>query len=393
MTNAWTWRRLFLPLGTGLAVMCVVGVECQYEPLPDERRGWEGDKCREGNQCEPGLVCDLLKPPRCRKACNPQAANACAACEQTQRCVAVLTPDGGTDPSNGGCLPGSLEGKECGIGCAGCLLCAAENENATPTCRRQCKQEIDAGPADLAITGLHRWCTDMYPDLPETGNIIKQNCCPYGQTCTPVQMGSDIQAAACFGPAPGELEGSCKPGRKCNSATLVCRPGDMSQSIPDVCKPAGGPDQYCRSNNTCDSTTLVCISDPQYGTLPICRRRCETGEATCRDCGDGFDCVQIQRETPGRGACVPAAREGEECGGRGCARCLVCGGMAGADGGPVCRRPCFPQVDAGTPDAANVGPHEYCPEPDAEGMTIMRNCCPLGQMCLTFVGGTGAACY
>jgi hypothetical protein len=388
MTHPWTWRRLGLPLGTLLAGLTLVGLECQYEPMPDQRRGYEGDKCAANNTCESGLICVLGEsPPTCRKVCSPDVYPNCGACQEGERCSVVFTPDGGTP--QGACVAGALEGQDCGNGCARCLLCAATGAGARGTCRRQCDLSIDAGPPQQAIIGEHPYCKSQ-PDHPETGAIVRQDCCLYGQSCTPVQMDPQTVGAVCFGPLPGDENGTCRPGRACNTTNLVCVPGNAALVTPDTCRRAGGRDQYCRTNATCDPN-LVCLNDGE--DRPKCRLRCDTSSTACAFCGDGYDCIQIDQEAPGRGACVFAAREGEDCSTRLCSQCLVCGGVAGADAGPKCRRTCLPDVDAGTPDAANVGPHDYCLQPDPDAGVIMRNCCPLGDACLTFIQGGGAACY
>lgn len=409
----WLW-----PLAVGLAAFSMMGLECQFEPLGDARRGFVGDLCRRDGTCEPcrrnedggcatpGLICAAEDPPRCRVQCV-LGTQTCSDCGPEGRCAPVLEADGGLSTARGvgACVPAAAEGDLCTTEvCAGCLLCATEDNRPDagrpPTCRRVCDLSIDAGPPGTGITGPHPYC--QYADLPETGALVLQNCCLYGQSCTPV-VGADNQTRhACFGPLPGQAGSTCRPqvsttGRGTCDTTALCVDGDTSQTIPDHCLAAGGLNQPCRSNNTCDPS-LTCIADARYGTLPLCRRNCDLAPAQCATCGPSWDCVNVidpNGNPTTAGVCVPAVNEGAHCEMDLCAQCLVCGGISGQpDAGSLCRRPCRTDIDAGPPTMGFFGPHTYCEQPDPDGgPRIMINCCPEGEACLGFSSSGGAACY
>jgi hypothetical protein len=406
-------RRLMLPLAMLLACTAVMGLECQLEPLPDTRRGFAGDPCRPDGTCEPchnlddagfctsqQLFCSYAEnPPRCRPQCS-LAEDQCAQCGPAARCTPLGLADGGFSDQLGTCLPAGAEGEACGsAACAGCLLCAQEG-NGAATCRRQCDPAIDAGPPGFAFTGDHPYC--RYPDLPETGAVILQNCCQFGQTCTPVSQGSS-NFNVCFGPLPGQPGSTCKPAPgvssgagTCNSNAL-CTAGDSARSIPNICEAAGGPNQPCRANTTCDPN-LICIADAKFGPRPLCRERCVGDVNQCgSSCDPRFDCVPAFDNMQMRigDVCVPGVGEGQSCASDLCELCLVCGSIDNRpDAGSTCRRTCNPAVDAGSAGNPVYAQPGACNQPDPDGgPRILANCCPTGQICLSFTSGTGAACF
>ncbi len=407
------WPLLVLPLAFSL-----LGLECQYEPLPDERRGYLGDLCRpngtcepcrtsDGGDCSPRLLCaqDSNGTPRCLAECAlSTASDSCGSCGPTARCEAVRLADGGTTQGVGACVTAPEEGGDCSADrrCAGCLACATDAVSNRTTCRRQCDPSIDAGPVGTGITGDHPYCG--YADRPETGALILQNCCQFGQTCTVTSVEGQ-NANVCFGPLPGSAGSTCTPRAAtvgtCDPQTALCVEGNAVGPVPNNCVAAGGTNQPCRANSTC-SPGNTCIRNA--GEAAICRKNCSTTPAACAECGDGFDCVPIVDAMVGAGACVPAANELEACGGPGqlCAGCLVCGGVVGTPNSNACRRPCFADIDAGP---ANVDsgaiipavPPAYCNQP-AGSLQILTNCCPLGEVCYRFTEADGgasqfAACY
>lgn len=213
--------------------------------------------------------------------------------------------------------------------------------------------------------------------------------------CLPILL-----VLASCAPVPGKNSCSnnsdCVNGRQCVDGqcrepldTLGPSDGGPTGLLEDA---GGGRNQPCRSDDSC-ADGLICISDLD-SIIHVCRLRCDTDPASCAVCGEGWSCIHLNGAAPEMGACLPAAREGEECISKGCSSCLVCSGMTGVDGSASrCRRPCLPDVDAGVPDAAPTGTWEYCMEPTSDGGEVMRNCCPYGQSCLSFLGGGGAACY
>jgi hypothetical protein len=423
MASPTSLKRLLWPIVVTLVAGSLLGLECQYEPLPDQRRGFSGDLCRADGTCEPchqdadggcvgTLVCAAENPPRCRPQCPLNGG--CGSCGPDARCLAVAVGDGGFSDSIGTCSPAPPEGQACAAGsvCAGCLQCATDPSTQQRTCRRTCDSSIDVGPGHnpdaglpfgVALPGPHPYCG--YADLPETGAVILLNCCQFGQLCTPV-VEDGQNRNVCFGPLPGQPGSTCKPAAgtvgRCET-TGLCDEGDSARNLPNHCIPAGGENQPCRTGSGCDPN-LTCISGNTSGVRPICRKNCDTSPGQCPFCGINFDCIPVIMGTVNQGVCVPAVNEAESCdNGQFCSSCLVCGGVVGTANSNKCRRACDPDVDAGTLDAAvllnpdNPVDKARCPEP-ADAGTILANCCNMGDVCLRFSladGGTGngAACY
>lgn len=405
------WERALLPLAVLLSAVAVAGLECQLEPLPDQRRGFLGDPCPSDGLCFNGtlndggaqnLVCaDDPRPDAgltCFRRCTLGGVNpGCGECAPDERCTPDIANTGlaGT----GACVPAAVEGEPCNASiCASCLICARESDDGPATCRRQCDtlRQTDGG-VDLSHTIPYDFCT--YPERRDRGEVVQPNCCLFGQNCATTTAG-DTRKDVCFGPLPGQRGGTCRGDQTCDS-NAICILGDTPNNIPDICVPAGEKNQPCKENASC-GPDLTCICDSPGGCRnednprkppPICRQNCSTETAACMDCDPFFDCAQVTGAAQGKGVCVPALGENQQCGGS-CEQCLVCAGFEGRDGGQICRRPCRLDVDQGTPDAAAVGPHSYCSQKDPDGgPPIMLNCCPLGQVCLGFTGGGGAGCY
>src|SRR5262245_39590092 len=124
----WTWRKLMWPLAIGLTATSLLGLECQVEPVPDRRYGFENDECIDGNKCQSGLICvqedstdcgKANKPPCkvCRHECTRGEPNACGGCGSSKVCVDVPRDDAGVVRS--ACLAGRKEGELCaGANCA-----------------------------------------------------------------------------------------------------------------------------------------------------------------------------------------------------------------------------------------------------------------------------------
>ncbi|MBI5493852.1 MAG: hypothetical protein HY904_02430 [Deltaproteobacteria bacterium] len=417
MGNGLSVRKLLWTLGVGLAATSLLGLECQFEPLPDERRGYEGDLCKSNGTCESctplpdgtcgRLICAMETPPRCRRECPLGADPAtCGTCGPEARCEPVRLADGGFSTGVGACSVAPSEGEPCPLdSCAGCLECATDPATLVKTCRRVCDPSRDPGPPGTGVVvphSEHAWCG--YADDWQANNaLVLANCCLFGQTCAAPVPDSDGKSP-CFGPMPGQVGSTCRrlAGQEvggCDS-NARCQVGNPDASVPNHCVAAGGLDQPCRINNTCDPG-LTCIADAKFGDWPICRRNCDTTPTACAFCATGLDggavvaaCVPVIGAAVGVGVCIPAVTENTSCtNGEFCSGCLVCGGVAGPTPNNKCRRGCFPGADAGTtagPPPAN------CNAPD--NTPVMGNCCLPGDICRAFTdadGGLsgGAACY
>ncbi|MEW5853378.1 MAG: hypothetical protein AB2A00_31670 [Myxococcota bacterium] len=381
MTQPWTWKRILWPIGVLAVSASLSGVECQYEPVPDRRRGFSGDPCMAEDRCQSGLVCvQEANNKVCRPICTQGDPNACGGCGATSVCK-LFPQDGGAGIS--ACTPGAKEGEQCvAKPCAQCLTCGAEEAGDPPTCRRSCRGDIPPPPVGTAPPGDYSYCT--YPDRAEIGGVRLANCCLFGQTCSSVTVDGGSQADLCFGPLPGEEFSTCRPNNTCNDSRMPCVAGTPEANIPNVCRlPIAG--EVCASGARC-ATNHACIDEDKNSATPArCRLICSLEVEQCADCGEAQDCVPIENDAQRRGVCLPAVTEGGACGGGAlCAQCLVC---ASKNNGPAtCVRACNP------PDAGPVS--GACLQPVADGGTVdPGTCCPTGQECLAFTGGAGAACF
>src|SRR5687767_11830386 len=108
MTQPMTWKRILWPFAVVAVAMSVTGVECQYEPVPDRRRGFTGDPCIDGAKCQAGLVCVREeKTSLCRPQCDPADPQACGGCGASTLCTVFPSGDGGATAA---CAPAAVEG-------------------------------------------------------------------------------------------------------------------------------------------------------------------------------------------------------------------------------------------------------------------------------------------
>lgn len=284
----------------------------------------ENDECDEGLSCEVGPQCPLDPAPCCCDAgqCSAPPGAACADdgdCEPQERCV-IVGGDRYCASAAGLGEPCLFEG-QCGPQAA-CFVGVPQEPSAEWRCRTTCIEEAECGIGESCINATLEGdgtCIDL-----DGGGLLEEcvdgSFCNAGLDCitdNAVDL-CGISGSCCISAgAEGEtcLQGQqCDPGLACY-ASPTC-PLDPAR----CCFPAGADGERCFVDNTCDAG-LDCV---QQGSMQLCgfeQGCCTTAGGPNEPCDDGacdagLDCVTENAiDLCGFNApcCVNAGAEGETC--------------------------------------------------------------------------------